>query len=743
MKRLFLLSVLTAFPAITNAETYEIRSGDHDSFARLVVSIPTGSDWILGRTNLGYGLEINQENVLFNTSQVYERIQNDRLASISADDGELSLQLGCDCHATAFLWRNDRLVIDIVDGPPPSSSEFEALLYPQESEPASEQRHLARTRPENAITLPIVISNSEQNTETTDFFQNQALEPNFERVGEVEEQLVESLARAASQGLLAASDFQSIENEQIQTSPAEQAESIDVIPTSGVSTRTTIERDSPIYGGFEGVERSLSGCLDNSQFDVSSWLSEEAEFDAQVREDRLNLTSESGSLQSDSVIHLARTYIYFGFGAEALQVLALLDSDSDETALLSEMALIVDGHKTSKMDWNSQLSCKSSSSLWAVLALQDIPSDYNVDHAVLVRTLRALPKQLRGHLGTTLAELLVEAGDGDSAENSLKQALQSGVTEPAQIGLVLAEVSVEQGNELEAVDQLSELAEESPRLTADGVSRLIELSLAEGQNVDASILSLAESLRLQGAEKSASNRLLAAEISANVANSNFTRGFELLNQAEHDFHEPEFETTRHSFFQAFAENSNQGEFLEFTFENNLDFLPPDVGNEFAERLISYGFPERALDVLRTAATRDDMRERRYIRAEAAAIVGDIELVDRVLSGLSDTRSQQIRVNSLINQGAYKEAHQTLEIAELEDNSNLAWRAQAWNRIAQSEDQLLQTAAARMNNVNLDPINSTASLTARSQLLEESSQTRDFVSALLARYPSESSPTSDE
>ena len=69
MRWLFLL-LLMAVPAW--AETITVASGEHSGYSRLVLPLPAGSDWQVGRTAAGYELAVSGNDLRFDVSKVFD-----------------------------------------------------------------------------------------------------------------------------------------------------------------------------------------------------------------------------------------------------------------------------------------------------------------------------------------------------------------------------------------------------------------------------------------------------------------------------------------------------------------------------------------------------------------------------------------------------------------------------------------------------------------------------------------------
>ncbi len=82
--------------------------------------------WALGRTEDGYELGLPASVTSFDLTRAFEKIPRNRLAALWQDPqtGRLRFSLACACHAFAFEFRPDIVVIDIRSGPAPAESAF-------------------------------------------------------------------------------------------------------------------------------------------------------------------------------------------------------------------------------------------------------------------------------------------------------------------------------------------------------------------------------------------------------------------------------------------------------------------------------------------------------------------------------------------------------------------------------------------------------------------------------------------
>lgn len=725
-----------------HAETIFVRSGQHESFSRLVLSIPVGGAWRLGRSGNGYELSLDEGEHEFDVSEVFERISTNRITSLGQQSGQLSIDLACDCHADAFLWRSDRLVIDIVDGPAPLGSEFEAALSNDEQVAPAVPRVMLPIVTEAASTqvrAPLIAGTFEVDP------------PSDTRVAEAERAIIESLARAASQGVFAmpSRPLPFVADQLTEDGVVSEASALPVLtpvtdPMDGMPSelsepgsasgpglvlRTSIERADDGQPGDPGAD---GRCIENTQVSLQDW-GDDRDYSIQLADRRRALTSEFDAYPDGAIEDMARTFLYFGFGQEARQALSLDGQRSRERLILEAMARIVDGLPPSSAILNDQLDCDGFVALWAGLSVGSIADLSEDGRNAAVMAFRLLPDSLRGHLGAKLAQLFLDAGDAETAD-IVMTAIRS--TEPDlsfEADLTSAEVAGEIDGPQAVINDLGDMAESDTRMTPEALARLIELQLAEAQTVAPSLLELAAAMRFEAGDSEAATRLALAEISAHEIADDFETALSIALDSETPITNMQRGVALNEVHLAMAERLDEAAFLTTAFGQTPQELDPGVQNVMAARLIHMGFPERALELLQGPAVQDEMSERRYLRAEAAAAMNDLDGVEFALAGLSDRRANTIRSQAFAATGDYQSALAQDLLAEdsLPDAAE-AWRAGAWTILETGDDQLLQDASRAILAENDDQAE-ISTLAQRMTLLDQAEATRSLTEELLGRF----------
>lgn len=128
--------VLVAAPGtaqVPDGDRVAVRSGNHASFARLVLVYPDTRRWTVLPTGTGYLVDLAGA-ADFDIAGVFDLIPRDRIGALRTEPGgRLSIDLACDCHVEVLELPGRGLVVDVRDGPAPPGNPFE-LLRPDPSQ---------------------------------------------------------------------------------------------------------------------------------------------------------------------------------------------------------------------------------------------------------------------------------------------------------------------------------------------------------------------------------------------------------------------------------------------------------------------------------------------------------------------------------------------------------------------------------------------------------------------------------
>jgi len=758
MMRALLLGLLLSLLALgAQAQDVGIRSGEHPDFTRLVLTIPAGTDWQLERVGTRYALGL-PAGLTMRPDGVFERIPRSRIATLTADGPDLLIDLACDCHATAFLWRADRLVIDINDGPPPADSPFEQAVAP--------------AAPAPAIVLPIIAPALAAQVPgyLPDPFVTEV--EDRARLQELGTALREGVARAATAGLLQTQvapqadpgqvvpppdDHAAMAHEPAHPAPMAAARDTATIAPPGHAAAAPVAASAPLQdhdaspahtgmttGATPGLELSnaierasdlpelavIDGrCLPDSVFDLPNWATG-SDFASQIGWARAALGT-SDSPAPDAVEQMARTYLYFGFGQEAVVTLALDGRRSTEREILLAMARVIDATPD---DGNAadafagQANCPGPGALWAALARRSLDGSDETGRIAIETAYRALPSPLRSHLAPRLAQLFLDAGDPATAEALLAPMAATGQSASLEAELTLAEISLTTEGPASAIAALAALAQTDDRMTPAALLRLMQLAHAAGRPLDPDVTDLAAAMQyeVRGTAEAAALQMARARAALDV--QSYAGALDLIDAVADP---AEARTLRGEAALALAQHASDAAFAELAFARLDQDLPAVAANAVAARLQALGFAERALALLTPPAFGADMAERRYLRADAATALGRWIAADAALAGLSGPRADALRSRLLTAQGEFGAAAAEPGVVP---NAALAWRAGAWDALVGGDDPLLTAAsAARLSDPAAIADPAAPPLAASAALLIRAEATRALAADLLARF----------
>lgn len=469
MIRAAVLGCLSAVLALPAASA-EIRSGEHADFSRLVIQFDDTFDWVFGRDAEGYVLRSEGLEAVLDTSRVFYLIPRDRIARVAhdRDKAEFRIALGCDCHGDAFEIREGRVVIDIKDGPAPESSPFETVLQapdtapdPAPVPPAPEPAKIAEIPPPVADFAPDIATRA------------------------FREELVKGLSRAMTQGLVGSGiSLDTLLEPQEEEAESAVARATDPTPEPeapppdeiGLNAMTQVEIDR-LKRFLTDPAKKTQQCAKLDDVDLTLDASDPL---AKVRHDRAHLFDPMGRLSPTVAFDLSVAYLSLGFGAEALEILRLVDPSDPRTAAYQAIAAILEQQpiETENPFWG-QIECRGGYVIWEVLS-RDSASRLDDEHLRGIQLhFLELPKQLRRRIGPELGMKLADAGYVEVAQvirNSLVRAESEAF--PALRNLD-ASMDMETDNPLGAIRHLEELVLSQSDETPAALVRLFRVYAGE------------------------------------------------------------------------------------------------------------------------------------------------------------------------------------------------------------------------------------------------------------------------
>lgn len=722
MRRVLCVLLFALLPHTLLAQPVGVQTGEHADFSRVVVRLPAGADWVFGRDPGGYVLRLPVTDG-YDLRRFYDLIPNTRITAVSQDAaaGELRLAVSCPCNANVFLASPRFLVIDIGDGPADPATPFEQFLEP-------ESESLGTADGVRGV-LPVIFADDPATVPAPVFpFPLFALDAPRQPLAPVvsddltalEKLVVESLGRGLTTGVLEPDPGggEAVMDGPLQITPE--------LPLPGVTVSTGIDILAVPAAAAPPVAADGKVCVPDSYVDLAAW-GDDRPFGDQIAEKRSALVQEFDRFDADTVLGLARVYVYFGFGREAIQTLMLDNAGSMERTYLRLVAQIVDDEPGEFPDLEAQASCPSSIALWAFLAAPGDRLAPDSNRAAILRSHSNLPPLLQRHLGPRLAERFAAIGDDDAADQVLRTARRD-APDAIATRLAAATLATRLGDDTAEMETLALLARNDPRITAEAMIRFLTEAARQQTPVPAADMITADALRFENAQTPLAAEIAVAQIAAYLAVDAFADALRLFEETRNGFEPALHDDISLMIDMAAAARMNDGDFLGHFMGKPLPLKTVELRDKVAERLISLGFPDEALRILGPERPAQPDPTANYLRAAALIDLRDTDAVLRILRDDPADRAVALR-----DAARSVRAGNTAVDMNGPTSDDTAWRTGDWSSLAQSEDPLLRETGAALLNAQEVVFDPQAPLASGRALLDDAAQSRVMLDGLLDRF----------
>ena len=495
MRRLVVLLLLLAPSSVDAAEDILVVSGEHDGYTRLVFTVSPDQSWTLNTTNASAVLRFDTPDLTFESSRVFDRITTSRLEAVQLSGGEsytsFKAQLGCDCEVTAVPYLEKYVVVDIADRKPQERQRvvLEPEIWMTPVAPRYVNGSLEVNFPTqlgDSPTLGYLTTQApdgppaRMNSNKTEDLDGSVVGEDVRKIVDIaRSSLLQQVLGAADQGLLDLTRS-TPEEESSFVSGAEHPEQTWplVVDSNQVTIQTVFDRDAgvaPKLGEGEKVH-----CPQEEALNIASWA-EGKNFADEISITRKYTIKEFDQPHYAALELLVKTYLRYGFGAEARQYLLEYGPKISDDELLLDMAAIVDGYPVQLNGPFSQATlCEGAVGLWAMVGKYPDVRGSIGDLDTIINAFTKLPLNIRRILGPRLVSALIDRGEAASArlvsdileraagENNDDHKLMLGnlmLVEGHDEGALNAYQTLSEGNSPMAVDALIEMA--SLRLDMD------------------------------------------------------------------------------------------------------------------------------------------------------------------------------------------------------------------------------------------------------------------------------------
>jgi hypothetical protein len=584
MKALLFLFLLLAGPGL--AQTVTVQSGEHGRFTRISLNFPTLPQWTMGRTDSGYALETASIRFSYNLSDVYRRIGHQRLKTISAnpETGALELGIDCLCYALPYEFSDRALVIDIYDGSPPAQSSFEQPLYvksepepdPVKPESAAQRYDWIRDQPPKPATAVISLAETAQKPESP------AVEPappdGLQQAldhARFREELVQEIARGATEGKV------NLTLERKPSSPQSLDANGQVRVTVGELPGLDISTES---GASAPLTETGNTCPDDEALNIRHWVegADPAEALAAVQ---TGLVSEFDEPDRDQIDKAAKTYLYYGFGAEARNLLAAFQSRHPEDDALMAMSYLLDGDPSPTDPFIGMQSCDSVAALWATLAAGPDDRLIGLNGMAVARNFMGLPLHLKRIVAQGLAERLDRQGEAASASIIRKEMERAAPDGDPEVALMEADHALNQGHAQQAEAKLATIPPDS--LTAETLLARVEARYQQGREVDAADVTALQAFAFENGNGPRAGAFHQALVHAAALSQDFATAFDTAGDDR---------ALRNDTWAILAKSGGASQLLELAVPASsyeVAQMPNYIRNDIARKLLELGLPKIA------------------------------------------------------------------------------------------------------------------------------------------------------
>lgn len=708
-----LASALIAAGTGAAARDVTVRSGEHDGYTRLVVQVPPDTGWVLKQTKNGARLSIALEDVAFQTGAVFQRLTQNRLAALSqAEPGApLELEFGCDCVASAFLFKNTMIVVDIAPGTflPPLTSDITTPVLPKAPE---DGKTPVRDQAIAALELPLL------NLNASGF----------------EAQLATRLLQGADRGI--------VDLTIAPVGPRASVGNQSLLMPSDVELNVQVTSVLDDLNGLLGPDvpqlERRPPCVSSAELAFDDW-SDERPFADQAAQLRAGLFQEFDALDKARALQLAKLYAYSGFGAEAIRTLDLLGEQSLETNRIAAIARVLDNGPLNEANPFAGLQrCDSDAAMWAALTEGSLNEDANL--AAIERTFAQFPDHLRRHFGPMLSDILVDGRELEAARRVLRsvdrvESLISASTTQAKAKIATAEHDASRAESL-----LTEvLAAPDATLEAPlALARLVDKRWQERGAVSPQELDLAESYRIEFRRSDIGPMMQQTHAVALSLGQELDAALDAV--AELTEGDGAAETLNRVVF-VLTERADDATFLRRVLslrQAQTQELSTDAAIVVADRLAKLGFARQAQALAKRPQDRLKRGERARLRAKAALLARRPHQAMLELADDSSEGAASLRAAALQAAGDFAAAGELMRASGQTDEANrLFWLADLTERAERDSGAKFSRVAKTTLGLSISPARMPEKPLADAEaLLQDSVDTRQRIADLFTTLKEE-------
>ena len=650
-----LTTVLMMGASAAVAEPRQIVSGEHGDFTRLSIPIEPGSEWTIEEGKRRVVVKTVDLNL--GTGRIFKRIGRGRVSDVTVGLDGVEVSLACDCESRTFTFNNNYLVLDILPNDNPANEDTRII-----------ERGVAEplTTNENVIALPLL---TEAPRDGSLLFKISSENGSRDNPPSPREDEVLETA---------------VTPEKVQDDPAPMTDDQNLLSTLTGQDQFSRGPDAlpgiKIHGNSPGSQRRVEaseGCWPSTYIDLSQWNEDTDDFPYNRPQQSSVAIDTSLEFEKSSAVDASKSFISYGFGAEAILILKSVIENDPNISALREIASVIDGEDLETIALRSQEKCNGAGALWALILDEgsSMIDDKLRDSAIL--TFMRFPTGAQLAIGSRLSRALAAAGWMDQALYIREHLKRAGLSRE-DLRVLDAEIG---SDEQRGSAGLTEIDNEIPDYPLPLLLALTAETLDENRIPSQELVNRLEEVLFTSRDLPEHPAISVAYVRILERLGRLNDAFDVLNSDDFsDFSEKD--ELLDLILTSAADSSSIEEFLDLVFNENAESPTPGVQNLVADRLLQLGFADKVLEMFVGTATGTDQATRRYLKAEAYAALDDPAAVEELLAGISTPRAEAIRSGA-----SWSEIRASAPLT-----TDQAWRRENWSALFDAEDQILQSLA---------------------------------------------------
>lgn len=736
MKRIYLalLFCMVSLPVYAQ-ERILVRAAEHPEYSRLIISLSSDSTWVISSEGRKTLVTFTGQRMDFEMGNIFARMPRTRIVGVVDKDtplgSALELTLNCSCVVEATRVGSRYLAIDVKRAEAGAHEKVaRRLLNSHAKEPVNTHEIEANDDPQMHHTDADVAPLQDEAEAKPDHMQADALDmhadqmppevteesAHSEALSIMRDELTSQLSHAAQEGLLDLVEVpehhdpdQTMDKEHAQNGEDLLLKDRDMtrlllegaLDNAQITTRSPLDRES----SGSKAEAKVHVCTNDTSLNVARWSSDEPVMD-QIGTLRRALISDYGNVDDKAVGALARFYILNGFGREASSVLDMARTEFRDKALLSDLALVVEGREVPDTGALSVSdNCEGRVSMWRAVAGLE-PLDPDTAHGeVILNAFSELPPELRRIAGQGIAERAIHTGEQAAAEEVIRILDRTPGPRNIHEQYLRADLSVRTGFSHRTDKMIAELEQGSNAETQRGLLLRARAVLENDQHVPDSLIN-----DLEIEQRLVRGSSEGLEISKSLAKLFAQRGEQFaamatLREAKID-HPSEVASLQHVGRKVLDDldiaHVEAGDYVRLVLENS-DFLTNDkesvaLRRKFAQTFREQGLANAALALLDTSGALETS-EIRLLRAQVYLDLDEPENTLETLTGLTQSHASRLRADAHVKQGSLDQAFHSIASLSNDDADRSKLALLSGNLSEMNQSSLEQKMLPFAQNLN--------------------------------------------